>query len=275
MPLNIGDPAPAISGTDVVHNQPWSLQNQAEKFVLLAFSGVTWCGPCQLEAPALQELWEMQQGNANFSMAIISGKFGEAETPQSLQTQIAQFGFTFPVVPAHTSWPDYEITAVPTLCCLQWDEVDARYEVAGVHVGAMTDAHDILDFLHDSGLTELVQPPLGHWEAVFIHLFGGVAQGGGGWGITPGGKPIPIPGNPLRHLGKAGRDALMGLAIAEMSGRFGDAELKMRVRNTGVGVAKESLARLEAQQSSMTRSVALKELSAWGADRMPAAKKAA
>jgi hypothetical protein len=207
-------------------------------------------------------------------MAIISGKFGSAEDPDQLQARIAQYGFTFPVVPAHTSWPAYDITGVPTLCCARWDEADARYEVAGVHVGAMTDAGDILDFLHDSGLTEPVHPPYGHWEAVFLHLFGGVAEGGGGWGITPGGKPIPIPPNPLRHLGKAGRDALMGLAIAEMSGRFGEAELKMRVRNTGIGAAKDALARLEAQQASLTRGVALKELSAWGADRMPAKKAA-
>jgi thiol-disulfide isomerase/thioredoxin len=261
MALNIGDPAPQITGTDVVSNQPWSLNDQAEKMVLLAFSGITWCGPCQAEAPALQAVWQELQGHPSFTMAIISGKFDGPEGSQPLQTAISNFGITFPVVPAHTSWPQYAINAVPTLNCLRWDAASNQYKVHGVHVGAMTQKQDIMDFLIECGLED--HPGLhdmGSWEAVFVMLFGGVIFGGGGWGVTPGGKPIPIdPPLPLRGLGASGREAVKGLALAEMASRIRDPEIRKRVRDAGIGTVKAAVQRLESRKwSSVSGAVSTK-----------------
>jgi thiol-disulfide isomerase/thioredoxin len=99
MPLSVGDLAPAVNGTDVVNNQAWSLQSFAEHHVLLAFSGITWCGPCMAEAPALEIVWQKLNGKANvpFTMAIVSGMFGSPESPQALQN--AQVCLTQPRSP--------------------------------------------------------------------------------------------------------------------------------------------------------------------------------
>lgn len=272
MALNIGDPAPQITGTDIVGNKPWSLDDHAPKTVLLVFSGITWCAPCQEEVPALEAVWQQLKGNWSFTMAIISGMFGAAEKPQTLQNAIAQFGITFPVILGDESWPTYNIGGVPTLYCLQWDAENTRYEVHGVNVGSLNGEQAILEFLIDCGLDEQPKLPVGNWEAVLMHVVGGVIVGGSGWGITAGGKPIPIP-PPLRQLGPAGRDALLGLAIAEMASHFSDSELRKRVREAGIGAAKEAVSRLEARNNRSLRGGVSMEPSAWGPERVPTSEK--
>jgi hypothetical protein len=55
------------------------------------------------------------------------------------------------------------------------------------------------------------------WAAVIRILFG-VTNDGGGLGITPGGKPVPIdPWGPLMRLAPAKRDVLLGMAISELA----------------------------------------------------------
>ncbi len=253
MPLNIGEVAPPITGTDIVNNQSWSLTDHANKKVLLAFSGITWCGPCKIEAPALEAVWQKLHGNTNppFTMAIISGSFsGNDEDPQVLQDAIANFGITFPVVPGASYWPAYKVVGVPTLFCLGWNGESNQHEVCAVHTGASgTTAEimqNILDFLYGCGLSETVIPFLDNWEATFLFLFGGVSTDGGGIGITPGGKPIPVPPwDPMRSLGTAGRDALTGLAVAEMAGQLRDPDSRRRIRLDGLRTAQAAIKRLE------------------------------
>ena len=271
MPLNVGDPAPQLTGTDVVNNKPWSLEEHADKLVLLAFSGITWCQPCQLEAPALQAVWEQLKGNPSFTMAIISGQFFLDETPSKLQTAIGTFGITFPVIPGNDSWPDYAIEAVPTLYGLGWDAEAGHYVVRGVHVGSLTHKEDILSFLEDCGLLLPSAAKLDIFEAVFMQVFGGVIFGGSGWGLTPGGKFVPIPSpEPIWHLGPAGREVLLGLAIAEVSSRFGDAEVRQQLRTAGIAATKAAVLRLEQRQARWARGTVSAEPAAWGRERVAA-----
>jgi thiol-disulfide isomerase/thioredoxin len=193
MPLNIGDLAPLITGMDVVSNQPWALADQANKTVLLAFAGITWCGPCMKEAPALEAVWQELRGCTHppLAMAIISGKFSEEEDPQALQTAIANYGITFPVVPGASYWPTYKIEFVPTLYCLGWDEESKRHKVCAIKVGASGTTEEIkqsiLDFLYGCGLSDIAQRPDRYWAAVYLLLFGGVGTGGGGGVVHRGG----------------------------------------------------------------------------------------
>lgn len=255
MPLAIGEVAPPIVGTDVVNNQSWSL-NDHHKKVLLAFSGITWCGPCMKEAPALEAVWQKHDNiYPPFTMAIISGGFGgNDEDPQKLQEAITDFGITFPVVPGASNWTEYKITGVPTLYCLNWNENSNNHEVCAIHNGASGTTEeitqDILAFLYDCGLSEIVVPNLDKWEATFLVLFGGVGTGGGGIGITPGGKSIPIlPRDPLQSLGVAGRDALTGLAVAEMAGQLRDSDSRSRIMMEGLHTAQVAIKKLEKQIS--------------------------
>ena len=276
MPLGIGDVAPPIVGTDVVNNKPWSLAEQANKTVLLAFSGMTWCGPCALEAPALEAVWQQLSGNTlpPFTMALISGRFeGEEEDPQALQSAIANFGITFPVVPGASYFEAYDVHGVPRLFCLRWNGEAGRHEVCAIHHGATGTAEEIkqgiLGFLYGCGVTETHAPSVEHWAATFLLLFGGAGSDGGGIGITPGGQPVPIPPwDPMRHLGQAGRDALTGLAVAELAGQLRDPERRDQVRRAGIRAARVSVGRLDelrvAAPSRVTSGGAT-----WGPDMSP------
>lgn len=262
MPLHIGDPAPPITGTDVVNNQPWALQDHAGKTVLLVCSGITWCGPCKKEAPSLEAVWNQLSGVTipPFTMAIISGgQGGVEEDPGALQNAINDFGITFPVVPGVSYWPQYKIEGVPTLYCLHWNDQSNQHEVGAVHIGASGTfeeiTEEILNFLYGCGVTKIIYQG-GYLAATYLMLFGGVSTDAGGWGITPGGKPIPIPPwDPLRPLSRAGSDALVGLAVAEMGGRLHDPELRNRIRQAGIQVAKASITRLDEASKAVTPGV--------------------
>jgi thiol-disulfide isomerase/thioredoxin len=279
MPLNIGDIAPLITGTDVVSNQPWALADQANKTVLLAFAGITWCGPCMAEAPALEAVWQELRGCTYppLSMAIISGKFSEEEDPQKIQNAIANYGITFPVVPGTGYWPAYKIISVPTLYCLGWDEESDRHKVCAIKVGAsgttLEIKQSILDFLFGCGLSRIARKPSTYWAAVYLLLFGGVGTGGGGVGITPGGEMIPIPPrDPLRYLGPAGRDALTGLAVAELSGQINDPDQRSRVLRDGLRTAQVAIQRLE-ELSTVDPARVTRGGAAWGRETVASQQK--
>ncbi|WP_437625675.1 TlpA family protein disulfide reductase [Sorangium sp. So ce1151] len=271
MTLNPGQPAPPITGTDVNSGLPWSLKDHVGKTVLLAFSGITWCGPCQLEAPELELVWQELQGNPTFHMAIISGSFAGDENGPGLLNAIQKYGVTFPVVPGSSYWSVYDIAGVPTLYCLSWNKQTERHEICCVHVGA-TDKSGILEFLAQCGF----EPRGGrarsrYWAALMVILSGGTGDGGG-WGVVDG-KVVPIPiWDPLAYLGPAGRDVLVGLAMAEMTGHLADPVLRGRARQVGIDVARASLERLERAPSGHLAATALSpEMQAWG----PAEAKAA
>jgi hypothetical protein len=203
------------------------------------------------EAQALQAVWMKLAGKTmpSLTMAIISGNFSSEENPQALQNAIATYGITFPVVPGNSYFPIYKVSSVPTLYCLIWDEVDSCHRVCVFHIGA-TGEEGILALLSSCGLEELglLEPYKGHWAATFLLLLGGVASDAGGLGITPGGKPIPIPPwDPMRFLGRAGRDALTGLAVAELAGQLRDPRLRNKVQQAGIKAALESVKRLDEQ----------------------------
>ena len=89
MPLGIGDTAPTFSGHDIVNDEPFNLSDHAGSVILLAFSGITWCPPCQYEAPYLQQLWqEFTDGITNppVKFLLVSTKFGGTESLGALQT---------------------------------------------------------------------------------------------------------------------------------------------------------------------------------------------
>ena len=121
MTLNIGDTAPPFSGTVHGTNDTFTLQDYQGDFVVLAFSGLTWCVPCQFEAPILQDLWEEFKTGCylpHIQFVMIHGTFSDSsfdEELAKLPAAISQYGITFPVIADNSIWDLYEISSVKTM----------------------------------------------------------------------------------------------------------------------------------------------------------------
>jgi hypothetical protein len=271
----IGDIAPEISGTDLVTDKPWSLKAQADKDVMLAFTAITGSSPFDLEASALAAVWSTLNGKtvAPFTMAIIAGyKQGSPpqETVPDLKVAIQKFQITCPVVLSPQSQIAYTIpepNKIPALFCLHWNAKAGGYKVGSIFTGIKSFdtkkiTQDILAFLDACGVklgsgddgTVSVDGGGGGLEAqpptvvesptlpVFLQLFGGVTGDGGGWGLTFGGRPIPIPPwGPLQFLGPAGLDAVVGLTVAGLAGQMTDGPHRDQVWQAGIQTAKAAL----------------------------------
>lgn len=244
----IGDPAPPVAGTDVVSGEPFSLQDQQGSVVLLAFSGITWCGPCKYEAPLLQELWLEYTSQVHIpavKFAIVSTQFGEPEPVGALQNAINEYGITFPVVHGYP-WPnEWEFNGVPTLYFIDPDGI-----ICGHHVGAGPPAEAVKNAIR----TELaacgvkrINIDLGRWVAIARILFG-VTEDGGGL-IISGGKPIPVdPWGPYRvasKLGPQARDVLRSLAMGELAADLEDPALRQSLLTASLRSAAQAAQRLK------------------------------
>ena len=83
---------------------------------------------------------------------------------------------------------------------------------------------------------------------VFVQLIGGVESGGGGMGIFPSGKPIPIPPhewrNRWREMSSAQRDLVVGIAIQKLTEILADPERRRRLDRAGQEIIESARAEL-------------------------------
>jgi hypothetical protein len=73
----------------------------------------------------------------------------------------------------------------------------------------------------------------------FIKLFGG-SSGGGGVGITPGGKPIPIPPPLLAYRSEADRDVQLGIALENFARGLGDHRIAAEIHALGTRLREDA-----------------------------------
>ena len=264
MTLPIGSLAPSLTGTDVQTNQPFTLQDHAGKVVLVAFSGPSWCPPCQFEAPVLQEIWteNMNAGPSplmslncpEFQMVMVS----VGETESAFVSALQQFGITFPGVrvSGSTTSSVWDVNAVPTVYIIDTDQ-----KICSVHVGAggaeIEHKNLLLNDLFACGLCKGPRD-MRHWVAIATILFGVTNDGGGI--VISGGKPIPVPPwDPMRNGGPAGRDALVALAINELAGEFEDPALRRELGAAGAKALAAAAKRLANAPAAETRRQQSKE----------------
>jgi thiol-disulfide isomerase/thioredoxin len=87
---HVGDPVPQFSLT-TAEGDEFSLPGDG-KVVLINFFA-TWCGPCQLELPHIERIWQANKNNEHFRLLVI----GREETGDSVREYREKNGFTFPI----------------------------------------------------------------------------------------------------------------------------------------------------------------------------------
>jgi peroxiredoxin len=87
----VGEPAPDMSVVKL-DGQQFSLSELRGKVVLVNFFA-TWCGPCMVELPHMEKLWNQWRGNDGFEMLVID----RGESQETAEAFRAKSGFTFPI----------------------------------------------------------------------------------------------------------------------------------------------------------------------------------
>jgi len=258
--LNIGDQAPPFSGHDVVTGLPFDLNDHLGQIVVVGFSGLTWCPPCQFEAPILQDLWaEVKYCQQKVQFVMIS--VNDPLDGQALKNAIQIFGLTMPFLIDPTIPVNYKVDAVPTLYIL-----DAQHKVCNFSIGVGPDPvalkNEISQKLKDCGMGECRSPlTVDIWAAIRIILFIGDATGdGGGIGITPGGGP-PIhidPNGPPTTLGREQKDIIYSLAINQLASSISDRTSRIETQESALKLLDRSVKSLE--QRFKTQNIPLDRL---------------
>ena len=89
--IHVGDPAPDFALTDV-DGSTLSMVGSKGKVVIINFFA-TWCGPCQLELPYIEQIWADNRDRINFRLLVI----GREETINSVRDFRSKKGFSFPI----------------------------------------------------------------------------------------------------------------------------------------------------------------------------------
>ena len=110
------DPAPPLAGNDYYSSRRLDLADHPGSPVVVAFNGLTWCGPCRREAPALQSAWETLRPDGFKFVIVSTAPFGFAgEDPDALRPYYDDLGLTIPVIAATPSiMSDWSPPALPT-----------------------------------------------------------------------------------------------------------------------------------------------------------------
>lgn len=121
--------APNIIARDVVTNEPVNLASLKGQAVMLNF-WATWCGPCRVEMPAMEELHKEAGGRVRI-LALGADSY---ESPEKLAKFGADLGLTFPLVHDGGEGAEkYRVMGIPTTFFIDQDGV-----IRVKHQGQMT-----------------------------------------------------------------------------------------------------------------------------------------
>jgi peroxiredoxin len=139
--IEIGSPAPEFQllNTD---GEPVSLTSHRGSVVLLNF-WATWCAPCRIEMPLLQETYETYQGQ---ELVVLGIDFDEpAEQVAEFGTEL---GLSFPLLldPGGEVQSLYRVRGYPTTVVL-----DRTGKISAYHIGILAESQ-LSDYLSQAGV---------------------------------------------------------------------------------------------------------------------------
>ncbi len=125
-----GSEAPEFA-LETVGGDTFRLSDYRGDVVLLNF-WATWCGPCRVEMPALQQQYESRR-SAGFVVAGVNA----GESRRAVRSYGSELGLTFPLLldPREEVQRLYQIRAYPTSIL-----VDQEGKIVKVHFGVLTEA---------------------------------------------------------------------------------------------------------------------------------------
>ncbi len=89
--VHVGDPAPDFSVT-TADGDHFSLKDAMGDVILINFFA-TWCGPCLVELPHIEQIWVENRNNGSFRLLVI----GREESIESVREFRDKNGFSFPI----------------------------------------------------------------------------------------------------------------------------------------------------------------------------------
>jgi peroxiredoxin len=147
--LGPGNPAPNISGIDIISGDPFSLSDCIGKVVCLAFIKYT-CGNCAAELPRVQNLWMKYKDHGVQMVASLTPYSSTEVQERTWLAGLVAGGITFPVIrdPTSTNWPQYSPGSIsfPLLYVIDRNQVISYCHSLG-EPESVTDGH-ILDAIY-------------------------------------------------------------------------------------------------------------------------------
>ena len=137
---SVGSPAPNFELRDL-YGETWRLSDQQGKVTLINF-WATWCAPCRLEMPAIQERADQYPSD----LAVLAVNFDES--PEKVQSFMDELGLRFAVLldPGAKVQDLYQVRGYPTSFF-----VDETGKVRFQHIGILSEEQ--LDrYLRDLGV---------------------------------------------------------------------------------------------------------------------------
>ncbi|GAB4276088.1 MAG: hypothetical protein Kow0080_26000 [Candidatus Promineifilaceae bacterium] len=127
-PPTVGDTAVNFTLTDLNNNPVTLTQFQGHPIILNFWA--TWCAPCRIEMPELQEAYETHQNDGLIILAL-----DQDETPEQVRTFFEEMDLTFtPVIDENgTVARQYGVFNFPTSFFINGDG-----RVTAIHLGPMT-----------------------------------------------------------------------------------------------------------------------------------------
>lgn len=89
--VHVGDPVPDFA-LQTADGEDFSISEAKGSVVVLNFFA-TWCGPCQIELPHIEQIWAENRDNQNFQLIVIGREESHAKVLEYRQKK----GFTFPI----------------------------------------------------------------------------------------------------------------------------------------------------------------------------------
>lgn len=137
--ISLGETTPEVAFT-TIDGRAVRLGDLRGQVVLLNFFA-TWCGPCKMELPELQHIWNEYRGRDDFEMFVI----GREESAETVRAFKDEHGFTFPMAsdPDREAYSHFATKSIPRTYVISQDG-KIVYEVTGYYPDEISTLKNVL-----------------------------------------------------------------------------------------------------------------------------------